>query len=78
MKPPMSKVARPVGFSTGKIRPQVRRMMISSSTIHIANALTIEVSGLSLLTALKQMPSMSKPTMTDTSTDTHRASRSDS
>ena len=52
--------------------------MISSSTIHIANALTIEVSGLSLLTALKQTPSMSRPTSTETSTETHRASRSDS
>ena len=78
MKPPMSNVARPVGFSTGNSRPQVARMMISSSTIHIANALTIEVSGLSLRTALKQTPSTSRPTITETSTETHRASRSDS
>ena len=53
-------------------------MMISSSTIHMAKALTMEVSGLSLLTALKQTPSMSRPTMTETSTETHSASRSDS
>ena len=48
-------------------------MMISSSTIHMAKALTMDVRGLSLLTQRKHMSWMQCPAMTATATETINA-----